>query len=311
MPIIPNTYRLRWRQSWPDEFARLHSWTIAAIAGVTLFAAPWLWAQPPAAVAVAATALILAGVPHGAVDHRIARPLLRPIFGRTWFAPFTLTYLGVAAIIFAGWLVAPALSLLAFLAVSLLHFGTEDAEGRGSIAMLARGGAPIALPILLHPDRTSRFFETLGGTEEAFAFLRIATVFWLPVLAVFLLGLARRRAPLREWAELAAIGAAFAALPPLPAFAFYFLVVHSPRHTAELARRHAPSEARRGWRWAAAQSLPLTAATFVLGATIFFLLQGSLEERFLRTTFWGLAALTVPHMILHYLDRRAGSLRLT
>ena len=308
----------RWRRDGPAAFARLHPRTIVAAAGLALLAAPWLWTRPAGEVAIAATALVLVGVPHGAVDHRVARPLLRPrLHPRlrpAWFAVFSGVYLGVSGAILLGWWVAPALSLVAFLVVSTLHFGTEDAEGRGLPAMLARGGAPIALAILLHPERTGRFFATLGGTEDAMTLLAAAAWAWVPVMgwhAARLLRTGPAPAARRELAEVAAVVVAFAALPPLVAFAFYFLVVHSPRHMAELARRHAGDDASQGWRWALARSVPLSLMTFALGAALFWSLDGTLEERFLRTTYWGLAALTVPHMILHHLDRRAGGARLT
>ena len=307
-----------WRRNWPIAFGRAHVWTIVAAAGLALLAAPWLWTRPPAEIAIAATALVLVGVPHGAVDHRVAYPMLRPRLAPglrpAWFAVFSAVYLGLAGAILLGWAMAPALSLVAFLVVSTLHFGTEDAEGRGPVAMLARGGTPIALAILLHPERTGRFFGTLGGTEDAMTLLTAAAWAWVPVMGLHALRLARARTEpgaRRELAEIAAVAVAFAALPPLVAFAFYFLIVHSPRHMAELARRHESRDAARGWRWALRRSVPLSVMTFALGGILFWGLDGTFEERFLRATYWGLAALTVPHMILHHIDRRAGGARLT
>lgn len=58
----------------------------------------WLWTAPPLAVAAMASALVLLGLPHGAVDHRIARPMLGR-FGQAWFAVFTLIYLGAAGLV--------------------------------------------------------------------------------------------------------------------------------------------------------------------------------------------------------------------
>lgn len=325
MTIAPST-EVRSTGGWAEAFEKRHPVVVACAAAAALLAAPWLWGVPPGALAVGATALVLLGVPHGAVDHRVARPMLRPrlarrlpsalgarserLLGPGWFAAFSVPYLGLAAVILGAWLVAPALSLVAFLVVSVLHFGTEDAEGRGPVALLARGGAPVALPILLHPERTARFFEILGGNEATFAGLQVAAWAWTPVAALHLLRLVQRGAG-RELLEVGAVGAAFAALPPLAGFAFYFLVVHSPRHMVELARRHAPRDAGRGWAWALRRSLPLTAVTFALGGLVVAGLDGSGEERFLRATFWGLAALTVPHMILHHIDRRHGGARLT
>ena len=306
MPSIPDARP----DGWPEAFARHHPLAVAAAGAALLCAAPWLWAAPAPAVGIAATAAVIAGVPHGAVDHRVARPLLRPRLGRAWFAAFTVLYLGAAGAVLAGWAVAPAASLLVFLTLSVIHFGAEDANGRGRLAIVVRGGAPVALPILWHPDRTERFFAVLGGTPDLFAVLHLASWAWLAAalahLAIPALRPAPGHAPGREWVELGALLAVFAFVPPTVAFAFYFLAVHSPRHVAELAERRSRSDARAGWAWIARRSLPLSLATAALGVAVFAALEGTFEERFLRTVFWGLAALTVPHMALSVLDARAG-----
>lgn len=295
-------------------FASWHALAVSSAAIVVVAAAPSLWELPAATLAVAAAAAVVLGVPHGAVDHRIARPMLRSRLGSAWFGAFAAIYLGAAAAVLGLWLVAPIASLWAFLAISVWHFGTEDAEGRGGLARIARGGAPVALPVLLHPERTTRFFGVLAdGADGAAAFgvLQIAAWLWVPVAALHLAMVIRRRA----WPEAAEIGAlalAFAALPPLAGFAFYFLAVHSPRHMHGLARRYHAAKPVRGWASAMRAAVPLSTATLALGVAVFWLVpaEGG-EERFLRTVFWGLAALTVPHVALHHLDRRFGAPRLT
>ena len=283
---------------------------VPALAGVVVVLSPWLWSLPPGILAIAATALVLVGVPHGAVDHRVARPLLRPRLGRAWFAAFAAPYLGAAALVLLGWVVAPVASLVAFLAISVFHFGTEDAEGEGPVARLARGGAPVALPILMHPEGTARFFETLAGAPLDLRGLQLAAWAWVPLAVIHLARLVASRRT-GAVAEVAAVVAVFAVAPPLAAFAFYFVALHSPRHMDELARRHDAHEPARGWRWAVLRSVPLSAATFTMGYLVFRGLSGGFEERFLQATFWGLAALTVPHVLLHHIDRRWGGERLT
>ena len=292
--------------TWSEAFGRRHAVAVPALAAVALLTAPWLWSLPVGTVAVAAAALVVAGVPHGAVDHRVARPLLHPSVGRAWFVAFTALYLGAAAAVLVGWAIAPAASLVAFLALSALHFGAEDAGGHGGVAVLARGGAPIALAILWHPERTERFFAVLGGTPDGFVLLHLAAWCWVAPAALHAWRLVRTKGATGEAVELGALTLVFAALPPTMAFAFYFLVVHSPRHMAELALRRDPRDAAAGWGWTLRAAVPLSLATAALGAALFAALEGSFEERLLRTVFWGLAALTVPHMALSALDRRAG-----
>lgn len=109
---------------------------------------------------------------------------------------------------------------------------------------------------------------------------------------------------------MAAIAAWFAMLPPVTGFAAYFLLVHSPRHMIELARRRDPANPCRGLAWVLRAALPLTAASDAVEALLYAGLDGAPEERFLRIVYWGLAALTVPHVVLHHLDAAWGVARL-
>ena len=99
--------------------------------------------------------------------------------------------------------------------------------------------------------------------------------------------------------------AAFAVLPPLTAFALYFVSVHAPAHMAALIRH--PGRAPRvhdtlsAWRLAA----PTTALTIAIGAALWPFYTGGVALRLLCLTLQLLAALTLPHMILDaWLERR-------
>jgi len=83
---------------------------------------------PPDAQCLGALlAVIVLGVPHGALDGEIARSLLRPRFGWAWFPIFSLPYLVLFALVLVAWHLAPVPTLAAFLAASVWHFGLEDA----------------------------------------------------------------------------------------------------------------------------------------------------------------------------------------
>ncbi len=292
--------------AWIEHFARCHALTIAALAGLAALAAPLLWLLPPPAVTITATAFVLFGVPHGAVDHLVARDHLRPIAGRAWFLVFSPVYLGLAGAVLALWFLAPVLALVLFLAVSILHFGLEDAGSGAPLAAFARGGLPIALPVLLHPAETARFFALLGAADGIPAVVQLSAWVWLPCALLYGRRLAADAGRRHDLIEVVALIFVFIILPPLPAVAFYFVVAHSTRHAAGLAARHDPIDAARGFGWASRACLPLTLMTFALGYLLFTSLTGTFEERFLKTVFWGLAALTVPHMLLVAFDERFG-----
>ena len=99
-------------------------------------------------------------------------------------------------------------------------------------------------------------------------------------------------------AELAVLAIAFGLLPPLVGFSLYFCGVHTPRHLARVW--HAISEDGRGRTKVLTLALVFTLASWIAGGLSLWLVSAAetIDEAILRVVFIGLAALTVPHMIL-------------
>lgn len=111
----------------------------------------------------ALVAMIVLGVPHGALDGEIARPLLRPRFGRAWFPVFALPYLALFLVVMLAWRMAPVATLAGFLVASVWHFGSEHTASGDPLGVLLRGAMPIALPVLIHPAATAGVFAAMAG----------------------------------------------------------------------------------------------------------------------------------------------------
>ena len=94
---------------------------------------------------------------HGAMDGALAAH-----FG--WMekpakvAGFLLTYVILAAIVVGIWLVAPVISFIVFLGISMLHFGRGDisqsSRANALMESMARGGLVIGGISLFHKDRS-------------------------------------------------------------------------------------------------------------------------------------------------------------
>ncbi len=242
-------------------------------------------------------AIVLLGVPHGALDGEIARPLLKPRLGRAWFVVFALPYLALVACVLIAWRVAPLGTLAAFLAVSVAHFGLEDA-GPKPLAAVVCGALPIAAPLLLHPSATLHVFATVAMVRLPGSPVWLTAGTWLWAGAALLW--VGRQVWRRQWrALLEPLGlvALFAVLPPLTAFGIYFVAVHAPRHMAGLvADARAPRI--RSLADAVVLSWPLTAVTILIGALLWRWFPGAPPERMLSLTIELLAALTLPHILL-------------
>ena len=247
-------------------------------------------------------AVVLIGLPHGALDGAIAAHLG---FSRRAlvFARFLLLYIGMAGLVIAAWMFAPALCLFGFLIISMIHFGAGDARhGTGWVRgaeMLAHGGLVIAGISQMHRPEVDVIFDYLTGGDTALVWqgLDMLTVI---VGASVVICLAQALW-YRRWRgtalELGALAVLFALTPPLVGFAVYFCCVHSARHVVSIMsslRQHMSASAM------LLQALMFTLASWLAGVAAIWWFADMTDPQpvILRVVFIGLAALTVPHMIL-------------
>jgi Brp/Blh family beta-carotene 15,15'-monooxygenase len=290
--------------------------TAAVIAYAATAGSPGTFAQ----LALLAAAVAVVGLPHGALDHLVARQIFRPVFGSRWWLPFAGGYLSLAGFMLALWIAFPVPALVTFLVLSALHFGWDDplwirraSPGWNAVERFAAGSLPIVLPTWLHAAEVTIIFSWLmpsratldPGVVGALAGCAAAVV--LPVAALRLARLASG-GHLAAGAELAAIGALHVVAPPLIAFLTYFCGWHSIRHALELAGDLAPGRLGEGLRRFVREAIPLTLLTVVAavfaGAAVF----GAgvrLDAVLASVVFIGLSVLTVPHMAMMALGRAA------
>lgn len=250
--------------------------------------------------------MALVGVPHGAFDHLVARPVLAPRLGPRWWVAFLAGYLGLAGLVALAWTTVPVAALAGFLALSVLHFGLGDVEDGLAPASLPRlvpvaayGALPVLLPATLHPSEAAPVLAALGGLPTAGmeAILRDCTwllPLWGALFAWTVLAAWRERRPV---AERVAMAAGFALLPPLLAFAAYFTAGHSVRHVLRLGAWHDPRRPVAALGWLATVLLPAAALTALGLAALAWLGQGAGPE-LLTPLFRTIAALTLPHVLV-------------
>ena len=250
----------------------------------------------------ALAAIVLIGLPHGALDGSIAihlgftRKLLHLL-------RFLALYIAMAGLVVGAWLLAPTACLLGFLIISVLHFGAGDARhGTGllrSAEILAHGGLVIVGISQMHHDKVDVIFGYLTGRDTALLWQGIdvlTVIVGMAVVVCLAQALWHRR-----WRgtafELGALAILFALTPPLVGFAVYFCCVHSARHVYGIVNSLRRDISRfRMLNQAAAFTVASWAAG---GAAIWwFADMANPEPAVMRVVFIGLAALTVPHMIL-------------
>jgi Brp/Blh family beta-carotene 15,15'-monooxygenase len=298
--------------TWFPAFQRRHTLFVVALLAAALALSPFVPAVPLGLqLTVLALAVIVFGLPHGALDLALVRGAAQG----SWLALAGAigVYLVVSAAVLAVWIVFPVAALLGFLAIAVIHFGLGDTEDRHgpqrAVEVMARGGFAGIAPLVFHPQTTRDLFALLvgptssGHLDAALAVITApATWLWITCLIVAVLWRSLQRAPgwLPAVAELLLTTAIFAAFHPLAAFLLYFCFVHSVRHIADLGAARFPDSAPRARRWLLLESLPFTLATVVFGAIAWFAFARAInfDEAMMRVIFWGLSALTMPHMIL-------------
>lgn len=259
-----------------------------------------------AQLAILLGGMVLVGVPHGAFDHLVARPVLSPRLGPAWWVPFGAGYFGLAALVGLAWWVAPAWTLAGFLAGSIVHFGLGDAEDGLApravprwAAVLVYGATPVLLPIALHPDMAAPVLAGLADVSVPAMVAALRPAAWLlPVWAVafaWVLWAAYREG--LGVAERLLTAAAFVMLPPLLAFGLYFTAGHAMRHVLRLGAWYAPTDGRRAVRWLLRTIVPWAIGTAVAGVALAW--RGDdLTAAVLVPAFRAIAALTLPHMLV-------------
>jgi len=250
---------------------------------------------------VALAFVVVIGLPHGAFDGAIARHLgySRTLGG---LIKFITVYLGLAGAVVAFWVWQPGLALALFLLISAVHFGYGDATATNGIAravqIAAHGGVAVFGISLFHLQQVTPIYAALtnGDIMLAGMMTEMFPIFIMPVAALYLI-VAIRDAGLRpRLVELALLCLLLSVVPPLVGFAIYFCVIHTGRHMRHIWDRvssHATP------RHILSQAMLFTLASWGGGAMMLWWLDsGNISQDLLQVIFIGLAALTVPHMIL-------------
>jgi Brp/Blh family beta-carotene 15,15'-monooxygenase len=275
--------------------------------------------QDPAGITAVLLALLVAvvGLPHGAADHRFARPRLEPVLGIAWQPLFLVGYAVIMAVVVCGWFVAPAVTILIFFLTSAWHFGLEEPRipvgprWLRPVFRFARGGLVIWAPLVFRGAEVGEILGVVapGGSGSAIrhAIVLLTACSWimlaLAAAAWILQGLAAsgrtgrmRRVLLADNLLVASLVVLFAVASPLVGFLVYFCGWHSARGLSRLR-----IELDETWAELARSLAPLTAGAIALIGLVTWLGLGGAgwSATLIRATFVGLSAVAMPHLLLH------------
>lgn len=274
-----------------DKHGRL--FLAMAVFGLALAALMPLPSSETTLLAMLALVVVL-GVPHGALDLIYAVKLFSLHTPVGWLV-FLAGYLLLAVSVVAVWHAAPTLFLVGFLAISMFHF-SGDIKGRGTLLQrVLYGGGIVILPSVLHDAEMGHLFSVLIGNRNGHPVAAVLHILAWPWLAATVTAaLWRFRSGRQNTLEILGVAATVTLLPPIIGFTVYFCFMHSARHILRTRDLAAAS-----WRTLALIAAGPMLATLMLGMAAWAAL-GDAEPsaRIIQLVFVGLAALTVPHMVL-------------
>jgi Brp/Blh family beta-carotene 15,15'-monooxygenase len=259
------------------------------------------------------------GVSHGALDHLKCPPDKHGNSNVLRLSIFGVVYLAFAAAILYVWKHDPGPMLLGFLLISCLHFAADEDPNLRFAEKLLWGFLPILAPGFLHTKEVGQLFSYLAGSQIDFSRQLTAALRTVGFLA---LGLSASALLIKAFSALEkepksilsaclprlSLLFSYIALPPLVSFTIYFCWWHSARQCLKLIAAFDPDNFRVGLKIFIKRAAPLTLGSWLFGLIIYCTIDhtnssGQVSQQ-IRTIFYLLSALTVPHMfVVLFLDR--------
>jgi len=268
---------------------------LSALLCIVALNASFDFISPTAQLILLGVVIALFGLPHGALDPWIAERIgLQNTLQQKFL--FNAGYLALAALVILIWWWLPALSLIVFLSISAWHFSADWMPSLSMPERLIAGTLLLLMPIGFHTEAVSMIFQQLSDVEGDKLAVTLALPTWFLVSTMALLTAVS--AWKRQWRNslefLTLITLAYFT-PPLIYFTLYFCLLHSPRHLCGLFSAAPTAEHPRLMR----MMLIYTSATLLLLGVLWWLWPSlPVNTLILKFIFIGLAAVTVPHMVL-------------
>ena len=243
------------------------------------------------------------GLPHGSFDGAVAS--LVGFSNRTQFLKFIFYYLCLFFLVILFWLYFPIISLIIFIIMTIIHFGlcdwTNYKISKHKYSVSFTYGMTIIFGIIFFNENQSfLIFEYLTHDKIYLIQKYFLFPYFLTLLSIiYFVYLAFYEKKLRKGIiEILFLLLIFYLFDPLLSFAIYFCFFHTYKHLKHLIKNIYLNLTNR--KFVIYSTLIFTAISWVGGlGIIYYLVQNvSLYESILKVIFIGLAALTLPHMLL-------------
>lgn len=249
----------------------------------------------------AAVCIVLAGIPHGALDHLVAEKTRN----NYRLVPYLLFYIAVLLAYLLVWWWIPGVAFLFFLLITAWHFGETDltcfGNSHAATWQIALYGTSVTMWLLMHDTNTLLYWTNIISKESDLATAvvnalgKIPTLLWL-VMAAALLALGQKRTPTAAFQILLFTGFLYLLRNTslITGFVLYFTGWHSMNALLHIRKRVFDQQPFRTMVLKA--GVPTLGAISLL-AVIAWLGNGTwLQHNGLPALFILLSVLTLPHM---------------
>jgi Brp/Blh family beta-carotene 15,15'-monooxygenase len=259
--------------------------------------------------------LLLTGIPHGGLDHVIARTTAIAFNRKFNMFIFLSRYIAIIGIYSVCWFFFPSISLLIFLVISAWHFGETDIECPKqqilvSFCRFLWGSFVLLLILLMHQHETTEVLLRISKNSTTVIFTWnfckqnsayiLASLLFINFLMLSIAHLQHQiEITLAKFLNLLLILIISVFLPLLPAFALYFGGWHAIRsfeliyNYLNLKGSLVGRNPMRMWT----KSLPMSALAGVFFAAAFYLWnENNITWDPLPLSFIFLSIITLPHL---------------
>ena len=236
------------------------------------------------------------GLPHGALDTMLAKKF-KIYYNTISFILFNLTYLTIGLGVFLFWNAFPILTLYLFLLISSYHFSEDWRANTTLYERLILGFGIINLPLFFHSEEVNIIYENI--TNNNIVIYAKIQFYFASINLLFLVFLAFKKIKVINLSLQISIIIIFSyALEPIYFFLSYFCFFHSIKNYKE-SLNYLQKENQVKINIIVFLN---TLITIFLGIIFYiFFLKSFNAQNLGILIFIGLAALTVPHMLLKFI----------
>ena len=239
---------------------------------------------------IAVALIVLGGLPHGALDPILAKNA-RIYSTKYGFMTFICAYLFIGILTTLFWIKLPFIGLSLFILISVYHFSRDQ--------ILLMQGIPyatliLALTVWFWPAEVEKIFRGLIFGEDPKYIIKVIHFAGYFAVLSLLLGIKNWNSQILFDILMLLCFAVF--FPPLIYFSLYFVFIHRARHI-----RHEFTLLDKGTQGVAVKDMVIYSGLTILLAVIaygWFSSNDDLTDLHFKILFIGLAAITVPHMLL-------------